>query len=183
VNHPTIDSAVDQTIPDDLAERTAYFARPRTAEECGTETAFVFRVGSEWLALPVSVVHGVSRPSLVHSLPHRRSGGVLGIVNVAGELLVCASLRAIVGIADPGAVAAAGEGRVLLLRHDGVRAACPVDEVEGLVRFHAGMRREPPATVARAQRTMTFGVIAVSGKNVALLDTPRLFQALHRSFA
>ena len=44
-----------------------------------------------------------SRPNrLIHSLPHRRQGIVLGLVNVRGELLICVSLARLLGIVpDP----------------------------------------------------------------------------------
>src|SRR2546422_1979826 len=34
----------------------------------------------------------VAERRVIHSLPHRRTGIVLGVVNVRGELLVCVSL-------------------------------------------------------------------------------------------
>jgi chemotaxis-related protein WspD len=169
---------------DEQAELTAYFARPRQLDERASETAVVFRVGGEWLALPTSVVQQITRPSRVHSLPHRRTATVLGIVNVDGELLVCASLAAIAGLGDAGTPASpSGAGRMLVIRHEGVRAACPVDEVHGVVRFHSGVLRDVPATLARANASLATSLLPFDGQFAGVLDTTKLFQALQRSFA
>jgi hypothetical protein len=53
----------------------------------------IFRLGTEWLALPASVFQEVAELGAIHSLPHRRSGLVVGLTNVrGGELLICFSL-------------------------------------------------------------------------------------------
>ncbi len=39
----------------------------------------------------------------IHSLPHRRSGVMLGLANVRGELLICVSLAMLLGVAPAAA--------------------------------------------------------------------------------
>jgi chemotaxis-related protein WspD len=59
---------------------------------------FVFRVGNEWLALPMSTVKEVAEPLPVRTLP-RRSGGLLaGLVNVRGELHLAFSMTMLLGV-------------------------------------------------------------------------------------
>ncbi|SAK75290.1 chemotaxis protein CheW [Caballeronia hypogeia] len=74
--------------------------------ETDTPSCLVFRVGGEWLGLPTAVCTQVAQLRPVHSLPHRRNRAVLGVVNVRGRLLVCASLARLFGIEDGGAKAA-----------------------------------------------------------------------------
>ena len=83
-----------------FADRTAHFAEPAHAEEGETRSVVIFRVASEWLALPTSVVIEVANLLPIHSLPHRPNGVVLGLASVRGELLVCVSLGQVVG-AEP----------------------------------------------------------------------------------
>src|SRR5205823_3279707 len=57
----------------------------------------IFRLGQEWLALPVGVLIEVTNPRRVHRVPHR--GGVLaGLVNIRGELHLCVHLDQVLGI-------------------------------------------------------------------------------------
>ena len=77
-------------------EWTTHFATPKRAEDGDTQTIVIFRIGAEWLALPVPAVTEVANLRPIHSLPHRRSGVVLGLANIRGEL---AGLR----VARPGA--------------------------------------------------------------------------------
>ena len=49
-------------------------------------SAIIFRIGAEWFALPTLALDEVAELRTIHSLPHRRSGVVLGLVNVRGEL-------------------------------------------------------------------------------------------------
>ena len=58
----------------------------------------IFRVGTEWLALPAAAIQEVSNLRPVHRVPHRTSGVLLGVVNVRGELLICVSLARVFGI-------------------------------------------------------------------------------------
>ena len=61
----------------------------------------LFRLQAEWLALPAQVFQEVAERRPVHSLPHRRQGIVLGLVNVRGELLLCVSLARLLRRNDP----------------------------------------------------------------------------------
>lgn len=85
-------------------ERRAWTAH--YAAEVGTRSAtrtsvVIFRLGEEWLALPTGVFQEVSEVRVglqLHRLPHRGRSLVLGLVNLRGELLVCASLGRLLGI-------------------------------------------------------------------------------------
>ena len=55
-----------------MAEWTSHLAEPKQLVERDSESALIFRVGVEWLALPTAVVKEVANLKSVHSLPHRR---------------------------------------------------------------------------------------------------------------
>jgi chemotaxis-related protein WspD len=168
-----------------FADRTAHFAEPAHAVEGGTRSVVIFRVASEWLALPTSVVTEVANLLPIHSLPHRPNGVVLGLASVRGELLVCVSLGQVVGVQAP-ATASPGSGgtayrRLLVLRREGVRVVCPVDEVHGIHRFHPRELKEIPTTVARATITYSSALLPWQGHSVGTLDDQLLFYTLTRS--
>src|SRR5207342_2805701 len=91
---------LDRARVHDLVETARLYAADKQAASRGTHSAFVFRVGNEWLAITTSVVDEVADLRAIHSLPHRRSGVVLGLANVRGELLVCVSLAQLLGVDD-----------------------------------------------------------------------------------
>ena len=48
----------------------------------------VFRIGTEWLALPTALLREVIDPVPAHRVPHRRDPRFAGLVNVRGELMI-----------------------------------------------------------------------------------------------
>jgi chemotaxis-related protein WspD len=172
---------------DDLARRTTHFAQPKHVKELNTRSIVIFRVGSEWLALPTPCVTEVANLVPIHTLPHRPSGVVLGLASVRGELLICVSLGHMLGLSPPTGVdqklRPTAHRRLLVVRHDQVRAVCPVDEVHGVHRFHAQETTDVPATVARATATYSKAVLSWRGHSVGLLDDELLFHSLKRSVA
>jgi len=170
---------------DYFGDRTAHFAAPPAAVEDAAQAVVIFRVASEWLALPIAVVVEVANLLPIHSLPHRPNGIVLGLASVRGELLVCVSLGQIVG-ADTLATArhergGAGYQRLLVLRRDGMRVVCPVDEVHGIHRFHPRELKPVPTTVARATVAYSTALLPWRGHAVGTLDDQLLFYTLQRS--
>ena len=167
-----------------FAERTAHFAEPAPAEDGETRSVIIFRVASEWLALPTAVVIEVSNLLPIHSLPHRSNGVVLGVASVRGELLVCVSLSQVVGA---GPVAADHEPRatayrrLLVIRREAIRLVCPVDEVHGIHRFQSRELQQVPTTVAKATVRYSTAVLPWQGHSVGTLDDQLLFYTLKRS--
>lgn len=171
--------------PDHLDLWAAQYARPPEAREAGLHPVVIFRVGAEWLALPTLLFVEVATLRPVHSLPHRRSALVRGLVNIRGELLVCVSAAGVLGIEEEAAGDAARQGarRLLVLSREGSRLVFAVDEVGGPYRYHPRELLPPPATVARASGTYTKAVFAWREKSVACLDDELLFYTLDRSLA
>jgi chemotaxis-related protein WspD len=169
-----------------VADRTAYFAKPVRAEDGEMRSVVIFRVASEWLALPTSVIVEVANLLPIHSLPHRPNGVVLGLASVRGELLVCMSLSQIIGAEalDPEWLSerrATAYGRLLVIRRDAVRVVCPVDEVFGTHRFRPQEFEAVPTTVAKAAVTYSTALLPWRGHSVGVLDDQLLFYTLKRS--
>jgi chemotaxis-related protein WspD len=167
-----------------LAEWTSHFAQPKRAEDVERRSIVIFRIGSEWLALPTSVVIEVANLLPVHSLPHRHSGAVLGLANVRGELLICVSLGEVVGVETSLQTSRARRSavyrRLLVIRRDDVRVVCPVDEVHGVHHVHSRELKDVPATVSRATLTYSTALLSWRDRSVGILDDQLVFYSLKR---
>lgn len=170
-----------------LHEWTERIAAERQATESGTQSALVFRIGTEWLALPPGLFQEVARRCPAHSLPHRQGGLVKGVVTIRGELVVCVSLATVLGLAsEPATIREPGGriyGLVLVADRAGNRLAFPVDEVHGVLRYQPGALRALPATLAVSKVTYTLGLLPWGDRTVGCLDDELLFYTLNRNLA
>jgi chemotaxis-related protein WspD len=191
-NCPTFTAAaaelLDRDLPNNyLDEWTRHVAKTKPAVEADLRSVVVFRIGEEWLALPTTVFQEIVGVRPVHSLPHRRNGVVLGVANIRGELHVCISLRQILRIEETIKVRKskvhAANPRMLFVHYEGLRAACPVDEVYGVHRFYRRELLAPPTTLAKAKTTYIKAVLPWQQETVGLLDEKLLFYAVNRGLA
>jgi chemotaxis-related protein WspD len=163
---------------EDWAERLA--ALPETAA-ADLQSVLIFRLADEWLALPVAVLVEVTGPRPVHHIPYR--GGVLaGLVNIRGELHLCARLDQLLGVNGQVTVGAnqaqPGRARMLVVRREHDAWVFPVDEVACVYRFAAGTLTAVPPTLARAVARFTRGITVWDQRAVGCLDDARLFDTL-----
>jgi chemotaxis-related protein WspD len=172
--------------PQYRAAATEKIRAAQVLQERATGSAVIFRIGSEWLALPTRVFHEVCTLRPIHSLPHRRHQHVVGIVNVRGALLICVSLHALLGI-EAAAPAAASRnlvlGRLLVAGEADERLVFPVDEIHGIHRYHPAQLGEVPATISKATATYTRSMLSWQNRAVGLLDDELLFPALNSSLS
>jgi len=177
--------------PGYLEEWTERLAAPAEDVAADREGALVFRLADEWLALPVRVLVEVTTSRPVHRVPHR-AGLLAGLVNIRGELYLCAHLGKLLGAerqsaapttepsrnGDRRPAMTAVPDRLLVVRRDADRWVFRVDAVEKVVRVAQDAIGPPPATVGRAAAHLTRGVFPWEGRTVGLLDDGRLFEAL-----
>lgn len=184
-----------QHVPGDYcAQWTEHVSRPVPQTERDIASAVIFRIGTEWLALPAAAIQEVSNLRPIHRVPHRTSGVVLGVVNVRGELLTCVSLARVFGLEGETVPAPSGAGgpapsallprkRLLVIRRKDLRAACPVDYVEGVHRYAPAALSSVPATVAKAGTRYSRALLAWRDQTVGVLDEELLFPALKRGMS
>jgi chemotaxis-related protein WspD len=169
-----------------LANWTRHFRTEKETAKDGKASVVIFRIGAEWLALPVAVFREVCDIRPVHSLPHRRNKIVLGIANVRGALVVCVSLHMLFGINNPGTKASGRHlihERLLVTDMNSDRLAFPVDEIHGIHRYHVDQLGEVPATVAKSTATYTRAILPWGEKAVGLLDDQLVSYSLTKSLA
>jgi len=169
---------------------TEHYAHEKRLRAPAKTSALLFRLGAEWLALPTSAFQEIADHRVLHSLPHRRLGIVLGLVNVRGELLICASLARMFGLEPAGGRPALAvrrptsrSERLLVADRAGQRFAFPVDEVHGVHRFHQADLREPPATIACGGLSCATGVFPWRNFAVGFLDADAVFAAVNQNLS
>jgi chemotaxis-related protein WspD len=181
-----------QHVPGDYtAQWTEHVSRPVQQTDRDTTSAVIFRIGTEWLALPTAAIQEISNLKPIHRVPHRTSGVVIGVVNVRGELLTCVSLARVFGLEDttatksgsPAPAILLARKRLLVIRRKDLRAACPVDYVDGVHRYAAAALSSVPATVAKAGTRYSRALLAWREQTVGILDEELLFPALKRGMA
>ncbi len=188
-------------LPQYRRDWTEHFAQEKKLTTPAETSALVFRIQAEWLALPTQAFQEVAERRLVHSLPHRRQGPVLGLVNIRGELLICVSLGQLIAIGqsvraserqsvrEPAHASTLDSlqrwtrvtHRLLVTRWEGQRFVFPADEVRGIHRFEMPELTEPPITVAKSRLRYTQGMLSWQGHAVGLLDADLLFSAINRN--
>ena len=68
---------------------------PGIQKEAGV---LIFRLDQEWLAFRTRTVVEVALPRPVHRIPHRAHANLSGLVNLRGQLQLCFSLHALLGV-------------------------------------------------------------------------------------
>jgi len=172
------DRAAPPGYVDDWAE---ILAEPAAPVETETSSVLVFRVEREWFALPATALVEVTAVRTLHRIPHRSGGGLAGLVNIRGQLQLCMSLHALLGLPG-GPNADAPTARLLVVEDDGEREGrrwvLGVDEVAGVHRLSRISLRALPSTVSQAQARCSSALFEWQERTVGLLDDVRLFDGL-----
>ena len=140
----------------------------------------ILRLEDELFALPVAHLLEVSPAYAIHSVPYRSTALFLGLVNIRGEIILAASLSALLGLtprrqpangpptARRMAVASARDGKWVF----------PIDEIFGIYLFDRGDVKQAPVVSSQAASSYSRGVFHWQNRTVALLDTDVIFPAL-----
>jgi chemotaxis-related protein WspD len=170
----------------------AILEEPEAAADTADTSVLVFRVDQEWLSLPTSALVEVTPSRTIHAVPHRSGTPLAGIVNVRGQLQLCVSLHAVLGLpggpqvgSASGDGAADGAGRLIVLERAAgqsvERWVVGIDEVAGVHRVGTSDLRPVPSTVSQAAARCSSALFEWQKRTVALLDDARLFEALREA--
>jgi chemotaxis-related protein WspD len=192
-NCPTYAAAastrLDRPIADEAIDvATAYYAAPREVEDAASASCFVFRLGAEWLALPMALLDEVVAARSTHSLPHRRGAVKIGVLSVRGDILVHVSLAGLLGIPDDREATSTNghrrsAPRVVVLADGRGRLAISVDEVMGIHRYDPVVLRPVPTTLGQAMVSYASALLAVGDRIVGVLDGGRVLASLSHALA
>lgn len=159
---------------DELAAASA-----AAAEE--TVSVLILRIGSEWFALRSLVLEEIMACQKPYVLPFRSGALLAGLVNVNGELILCVSLEAALGLPMEEETEPQGRPRLCVVRNGGERFAFNVDDVLGVRRVPCAELQPVPVTLAKSPSALTTSCFELDGHGVGLIDDRRLFDSLDRS--
>jgi chemotaxis-related protein WspD len=150
----------------------------RTAEAI---SVMIFRLGNERLAFPVKSLQEGTHPCVIQPLPHRSNKLFLGLVNIRGETLLCASLSHLLNLeTNPENTPTTINTKRMIVAGQGIdKWVFPVDEVHGVYRFHFNELRDAPVVISKAAEAYTEGIINWQGKKVNYLDSELLLYTLN----
>jgi chemotaxis-related protein WspD len=140
-------------------------------------SVMIFRIGKEWLSLPVNTLQEVTPPCTVQPVPHRSNELFLGLVNIRGQILLCASLRHLLKL-NP-IEGSSSTARMIVAGQGEEQWVFPVDEVHGVFRFHQNELRDAPIVITKATETYTQGIVHWQTQKVNCLDSELLFYTLN----
>lgn len=157
-------------------------AQEPTAEQ---RSLLIFRLGEQWLAIATRCLAEVMPVSPIHSLPHRKSTGLLGVTNVRGTLVACLSLSELLDLEtdDSRQNGQRVIPRMLILESGSGPLVVPVDEVSGIQKIPlariSNAKQDDKRTISR----FTAGVLQWRGQSITLLNDEQLLQNMIGSLA
>jgi len=172
----------DREMPEDYRREVSeeIAAQPASAGE-NTESVLVFRIGSEWFALRTQVFDEISLYQKPYALPFRSGALLAGLVNVNGELLLCVSLEAALGLPLEEKAKPSDRSRICVVGNGRDRFAFGVDEILGVRRIPRVLLQPVPVTLAKSPSAQAASCFEIDGHDVGFIDEQRLFNSLNRS--
>lgn len=172
----------DREMPEDYRHEVSLEIAPQpTAAVEEMESLLVLRIGSEWFALRTPVFDEISPYEKPYTLPFRSGALLAGLVNVDGELLLCISLEAALGLQPEEKTNPSERSRICVVGNGSERFAFAADEILGVRRVPRAALQAVPVTLAKSPSAQASSCFQVDGHNVALIDEQRLFSSLRRS--
>lgn len=191
-NCPSYESAVRSLLNHEppetyVEELTRMIAEPEIKEDGQKRTVMVFRLGSEWLALPSGLFVELARTRPVRRVPHRSNSVFLGLVSIRGDIQLCFSIGGLLDVHPEGdgqkTPSAGFLQRFCVISKHKRRMVFPADEVYGLGSYAQNELQPVPVTVAKALQKYTVGIIAVNNRQTGLINDELILAAFERSLS
>jgi len=175
---------LDRPSSDDYRrEWTERFAEPRNVEKHETQSALLFRLGDEWMALQSSCIDEITPLRSIHSLPRTEGTLIKGLVNIRGELKLCVSLGALLQLEKANEEYVSDREiheRMISVTWNDQSFVFPTSEVHGIHHYSDAELQASPATVSKSKSSFTTGILKWRNRHVGALDTELLFYALSK---
>ncbi len=165
-------------------EWTSILSKEKDIKPINVKSAFVFRAGNEWLALPSKLIQEVVNMGPIHSIPNINSKVLRGLVNIHGRLQICVSIGRVLGLEKlkkteeqlkPDYIS---PERLVVVLQKNQLVAFPVSEVKGTVHYTPEMIKDLPVTVSGSKAVYTMGILHLEGADIGLLKDKPLFKTL-----
>ena len=163
-----------------IEEWTQLLAQPvEGPKETHEMVVVIFRLGSELLALSTNVFVEVAENRKIHRIPHRTNSILLGMVNIKGQLQLCAALHELLQIKINAESEPTITHRMLFIQKNGENWIFPVNEVFGIHYCDSINLTNVPVTISKSSTNFLKGVINWNGKTVGYLDEDLIFNRLN----
>ncbi|PSF35281.1 chemotaxis protein CheW [Aphanothece hegewaldii CCALA 016] len=147
----------------------------------------IFRLETEWFALPIGVIKEVTSLCTVHTLPHRSNDILLGVVNIRGEILICVSLSNLLQLKpvawknsslSKNNASPKTYQRMVVTEIQDNRWVFIVDEIYSVQRLKTDDLSNVPTVITKTPDTYTQKIIQLEDKKINFVDSEMLFYEL-----
>lgn len=175
-------SLLNRESPDGYGDDWAdILASEKKSESKNLQSAVVFRLGGEWMSLPVSVINEITLLRNIYDIPHNRNKKIRGMVNIRGELVICMSLGNLLGVEKPDDDFIGNEhsiNRLITIREENGSIVFPVSEIDGIIHYEKDELATAPDTIRNSTKNLIKGVTVVNDKNVGCIDHSALLSEI-----
>lgn len=165
---------LERSAPSDYLEESIRWQDAALAQEqrgaTESRSVTVFRMGTEWFALPTIEIREILQPLPVHSVPHRNALAFDGMVNFRGELVPCVDLAVLMKLESRTSTNSRHWPRMLALADSTGTWVVPIDEVDGIHRIDHDEFKPPPPTVELGDSRFTESIFILAERQVGLLE-------------
>ncbi|MDT8384636.1 MAG: chemotaxis protein CheW [Gammaproteobacteria bacterium] len=147
-----------------------------------SRSILVFRVVEEWFAIPSRCLHEITEKKTIHKIPGNNNPGIVGVVNVGGEIRVCYSLESVLGVRCQDSKNRKGGSseitRFIVAFIGGNYYVFVVQHISGMALYHDDELYPIPSTLAYDGANLLLGVINHATNKVAVLDVDKFQSTL-----
>ncbi|MCK4586248.1 MAG: chemotaxis protein CheW [Gammaproteobacteria bacterium] len=159
-----------------LSQWQKEISNKKEEREKGDVGVMVFRLGKEWLSLPVEYLQEIVEEKKIHKIPHNEGVYILGVVNIGGEVNTCYSLMNLLEIEENANKDDSELRRLIVLVVNGDRFVLPVCEISGLARYSSTDLLPAPATLGKKMGTYLAGMFLIKKRQVAALNVDQIYR-------
>ena len=169
---------LDREISDEyIAEWQASYQLEKPVVAQSSESIITFKLGKEWLAIPVKILDEITHIKPIHTIPHQKSSAVKGLVNIRGILTICFDLEVLLNISN----AKSSENqsnhnaRLLIVNTRSKKYAILANEATHTSQYTRESLKQTPATLKKDSSNIITGVLQQGDKKIAIIDPELMF--------
>jgi len=171
-------SLLNRTTPEGYDKEWADVLASEKDTKCSNSiSAVVFRLGAEWLSLPVNMINEITLLRSIYDIPHNHNKKIRGMVNIRGELIVCMSLGYLLGVEKPEDDLVDEEhsiNRLIMIREKSGYIVFPVSEIDGIIHYEPDSLSSAPDTIKNSKLNFITGVTSVNNKTIGCINHNKL---------
>lgn len=175
-------SLLDRIAPEGYDDEWAdVLASKKISKNQNSIAAVVFRLGIEWLSLPVKLISQIMPLRNIYDIPHNKNKKIRGIVNIRGEITICMSLGSLLGI-DKYEDSSSGKdqpiNRLIMIKGKGGYIVFPVSEIDGIINYEPEKLSDAPDTIKHSKLNFIDGVTSSNNKTIGCIDHDKLLDTI-----